>query len=45
MRSYNARVKLGLMRGVSALMPMEEAEENRKWLNEEHAYKRMPTWA
>ena len=44
-RSYNARVKLGLVRDASTLLSMEEVEANRTRPDEERVYERVPEWA
>ena len=44
-RSYNARVALGLTRDAPAIMTMEEAEEAKKRTDQERPYERVPSWA
>ncbi|PNS13969.1 hypothetical protein CAC42_6482 [Sphaceloma murrayae] len=44
-RSFNARVKIGLQRGMSALMTPEEAEVLRSVPDELRRYEKVPEWA
>ncbi|KAK2788776.1 hypothetical protein FQN52_006532 [Onygenales sp. PD_12] len=44
-RSFNARVKLGLVRGGRAIMTMEESEEAKNRPESERQYERVPLWA
>lgn len=44
-RSFNARVKLGLTRGNHPIMLAEEAEEARNRPDHERRYERVPQWA
>lgn len=44
-RSYNARVAIGLVRGAPAIMTMEEAEEAKRCPEHDRPYERVPQWA
>jgi hypothetical protein len=44
-KSFNARVALGLTRGARPLMSMEEAEEAKSVPHEQRTYERVPGWA
>jgi hypothetical protein len=44
-RSYNARVSIGLERGARAIMTIEETEEARNRPEQERRYEKVPPWA
>ncbi|KAF2498205.1 DNA-binding protein, partial [Lophium mytilinum] len=44
-KSFNARVALGLTRGASPLLSMEEAEKAKDIPHEQRPYEKVPEWA
>ena len=44
-KSYNARVAIGLTRGAPAIMTMDEAEEAKNRPENERPYEKIPLWA
>jgi hypothetical protein len=44
-RSFNERIKLGLVRGARPLMSMEEAEEAKQVPLEQRPWEKVPNWA
>ncbi|KAL4908227.1 hypothetical protein BDW74DRAFT_98578 [Aspergillus multicolor] len=44
-RSFNARIALGLTRGAPAIMSMDDIEEARNRKDEERPYEKVPMWA